>query len=399
MAPVKILLVNSDLAVNRGDRAIAEGIIALVAKHLPDAQLTAISQNAARDAEWLGVDVLAQGVHSLKPGHFLTFLRQARRSDVVLWGGGELLKDYTNRLGLWYWALKMVSASIVAPSVIGVYQGIGPTSGKSSKWIIARVVSRTHRFLVRDHESREKLLAWGVDPVKVVATFDSAIASVPEQSVLPAELLAANGLDEAFLEDFVAIAPRDWFHYRQGGIIPHRWRKKPPSDPRHDTYLANVVAMLDHLATTYGRVVLVPMHVEEDVALCERLVSRMADPDRARVLANDVLSPRQLRQLVGRARLMVALRLHAGIVATSMGVPTVTYYYVDKGRLYADQVGLSEFAGPIEDLVADDAVEQFSKRVTSLLGSDTALATMNSRLDTMRADVDQAFADAVAPRD
>jgi polysaccharide pyruvyl transferase WcaK-like protein len=395
---MKILLVNSDLAVNRGDRAIAEGIIALISHHLPGAKITAISQNSERDAKWLGVDVLNQDVHSLNPWHFLMLLRQARQSDLVLWGGGEMLKDYTNRLGLWYWVLKMLCVSIVAPSLIGVYQGIGPTSGRFSKWIVALVVSRTQKFLVRDHESYDKLRAWGVDSEKIIATFDSAIVFVPESAALPVESLAANGLDEEFLDDFVAIAPRDWFHYRQGGIIPHRWRSRSQSDPRHEIYLNNLVRMLDLLADNYGRVLLVPMHLVEDVALCVQLVKRMAKPERARVLDHDVLSPCELRQLVGRARLMVALRLHAGIIATSMGVATVTYHYVDKGRLYADQVGLSEFACPIEEILTDGALDQFSTRIKALLGSDKVLEEMSERLVTMRADVDQVFANEVIPR-
>lgn len=392
---MKILLVNSDLAVNRGDRAIAEGIITLAFRHLPGAKITLISQHPEREAKWFGVDVLAQDVHSLRPWHFVMFLRQVLRSDLVLWGGGEMLKDYTNRLGLWYWAFKMLCASILTPSLIGLYQGIGPTTGGSSKWIIARVVSRTKKFLVRDHESRDKLRTWGVDPDKIAATFDSAIVSMPEQLALSTDLLKANGLDEEFLSDFVAIAPREWFHYRQGGILPHRWCKKRPNDPRYKIYLDNLVHMLDWLAETYGRVMLVPMHLVEDTDLCARLVKRMAEPERARVIGQDVLSPCELRQLVGRARFMVALRLHAGIIATSMGVPTIIYYYVDKGRLYADQVGLSDYAGPIEDLVAPEALRQFSTRVAALLASEKAIDDMNARLETMRADVDQAFVNAV----
>ena len=35
---MKILLINSDLASNRGDRAIAEGNILLIRKHFPEAE-------------------------------------------------------------------------------------------------------------------------------------------------------------------------------------------------------------------------------------------------------------------------------------------------------------------------------------------------------------------------
>ncbi|WP_317698669.1 polysaccharide pyruvyl transferase family protein [Aeromicrobium sp. REDSEA-S32_B7] len=107
----RILLMNSDLAANRGDRAIAEGIVALVRSRDPEARITGISQYPERDGRWYDIDVLDMDFQSLSPFAWLRLLREARRHDVVLWGGGEILKDYTNKAALWYWVVKMTMLS------------------------------------------------------------------------------------------------------------------------------------------------------------------------------------------------------------------------------------------------------------------------------------------------
>ena len=43
--------------------------------------------------------------------------------DLVLWGGGEILKDYTNKLSLFYWAIKLWAVSLANPNLVGAFQG------------------------------------------------------------------------------------------------------------------------------------------------------------------------------------------------------------------------------------------------------------------------------------
>src|SRR5690606_7403131 len=98
---MKVLLINSDLAKNRGDRAIAEGNIDLIKARFPKAKITGLSQEPKRDKRWFGIDFLDMNFQSLSPVDMVRLMREARRSDIVLWGGGEILKDYTNKTALW----------------------------------------------------------------------------------------------------------------------------------------------------------------------------------------------------------------------------------------------------------------------------------------------------------
>lgn len=393
---MKILLINSDLAINRGDRAIAQGLIDLARNTFPEAEITAISEHASRDSHWYGVRFLEQSIHSLNPIDFLRLWRAARHAELVLWGGGEFLKDYTNKLGLYYWTAKICAIAMTGTPIIGAFQGIGPTYGRISRRLAALVVSRTRCFVTRDEESRDKLIAWGVNPARVIASYDCAVYSgnVPANGISPAAVFA--GLDEDFLQSFAVVAPRNWFHYRRGGLIPYRWRLSSPTpSPENARYRNRLAELVELLIRSHGRVLLVPMHMGEDPALCHALRESISDPDAVLVLEDDTLNPAELQGVIARARLMVAFRLHAGIIATSSGVPTITYYYVDKGRLFTEQMGASAYSRPIESLLEENAIRDFEDIRESLSKDLNLSETISDHLDTMRDAIRKAFLKAL----
>lgn len=56
--PAKILLINSDLAKSRGDRAIVEDNIELIRERLPNSRILGISQYPVRNEAWYGIKFL-----------------------------------------------------------------------------------------------------------------------------------------------------------------------------------------------------------------------------------------------------------------------------------------------------------------------------------------------------
>ncbi len=406
-----VLLVNSDLTANRGDRAIAEGNLALIRERFPDARIQIISQRPERDAAWYDAEVLDMNIQSLRPDDFTRLLRAARRADVVLWGGGEFLKDYTNKAALWYWTAKMAAVSLVNPNLYGAYQGIGPTSSPTSRRLIAGLVDRCRRFIVRDVESRDKAVAWGADPDGVVVSSDPAVlpTAEPIDDDLRRTLARDFDVDDEFLADFVCVGPRDWFHYRPGGILPYKYvqrlRRRPADadtghDDRHATYNRRLSELVSRLSErSDSRVLLAPMHMEEnDVDLCRSLRASAARPDRVRVLDHDTLSPRQFRSVVGAARAMIGFRLHSNIIGVSAGVPCLNVYYVDKGRVFFDQIRQSQFARPIEDALEEGFVADVLAQFDQLLAQrDEVHDEVVAATAELRRRVSDAFAE-VFPR-
>jgi len=68
---VKVLILNSDSPHNRGDRAILQGMVALIRDVVPNAQITSLSQFATRDQEWFGIDFLPFSPYSTSPVDYL----------------------------------------------------------------------------------------------------------------------------------------------------------------------------------------------------------------------------------------------------------------------------------------------------------------------------------------
>jgi polysaccharide pyruvyl transferase WcaK-like protein len=376
---MKVLLINSDLAKNRGDRAITEGIIQLIRERFPDAQITGISEQAERDAGWFGIDFLPMDTQSLNPVDLWKLLSQAQRADMVLWGGGELLKDYTNKAALWYWVGKLWLVSLANKNLYGAYQGIGPTTGAMSKRLIRFIVNRCYLFAVRDQESYDKLLAWGCSGDRVLPASDPAILPSPAKLSGPTRQQLADDfdIDARFLKNFVAIGPRDWFHYRPGGLIPYKYKKKlglvGRPDPKaikkhkHTSYLKSLTAVCETVLQKNHYLLLIPMHMgEEDIALCRDLRGRLSQPEKVRILDRDTLSPADLRSVMAYAQGMVGFRLHSTIIATSSFVPSINYYYVDKGRVYFDQIGQRDRAFPIEYLLATNFHQKFDEEFIKL---------------------------------
>jgi polysaccharide pyruvyl transferase WcaK-like protein len=390
---MKVLVINSDVAVNRGDRAILEGVVALIRETFPDAQITGLSEQPERDAGWFGISMLAQSIHSVRLLDFVRLYRACKAADLVLWGGGEILKDYTNQLALWYWSLKMAVLSRAAARLIGVFQGIGPTYDAKSKWLIARTVSRMDRFVVRDYDSRTKLLAWGVAPDKVIASFDPAILA-PDAPPKPSDRAEPTAPPA---QPMAAMAPRDWFHYDLGQRLPHHWRSSRTQPATNKLYRARLVDILDRLNERFGRVVLVPMHMTQDVDLCTSLRAQAQRPSTIQILDEEGLSPTDLRRVLSQARVMVAFRLHAAIIASSSGVPTITYYYVDKGKAYTEQVGLQDYSRPVERLLEDGAVQEFDSMLAHLERSAPLMNVVAGRVGEMRTNVRETFRSVTRP--
>jgi polysaccharide pyruvyl transferase WcaK-like protein len=409
---MKILLINSDLAKNRGDRAIAEGNIELIKNRFPDAEITGLSELPERDSRWFGVNFLDMNFQSLNPIDFIRLARAARRSDIVLWGGGEILKDYTNKTALWYWVLKMTLLSLANPNLYGAYQGIGPTKASSSKRLIVSVVNRTRKFIVRDRESYDKLIAWGADKTKLAYASDPAVLPAPAEisPELKQKLATDFNITDEFLNDFITIGPRDWFHYKPGGLLPFKYKQKlysligrslTQNNDRHDLYIKQLTKAIGELTKKYNtNVLLVPMHMDEsDSDLARLLRDHSARPEAVRVLDKDSLSPSELRSVIARAKSMIGFRLHSNIIGISAGVPSVNIYYVDKGRVFFDQINQSRFAMPIEAVLETDFIDKLLTTFDDLYTQRTEVnQEITQATATLRASVSDAFNETFSGR-
>jgi polysaccharide pyruvyl transferase WcaK-like protein len=394
---VRVLILNSDSPKNRGDRAILAGNIQLVREAYPEAHIWSLSQYQDRDQDWFGINFIPISPYSVRISDFIQLLENAKTADLILWGGGEILKDYTNKLGLFYWALKLWAVSKVNPNVVGAFQGIGPTSASISKRVIAFTVSRCKAFLVRDAESKAKLEDWGVK-IPVISSFDPAVFDTqkPLTSEIWNNFVDQQGVEPHFLHNFAGFGLRRWFHYSHSGWLPAKmrfWaRKDAGNSPELDTYINNLAALADAVIEEHDvNLVFFPMHVsasENDPEFARQVIARMTNGARTTVISEDNISPDDYVAIIGHAKFFIASRLHSAILATVANVPAICLYYVDKGRLFFEQVGLQRFSRDIKVMLEPGIVPKLTDLVRQLVQeTDTVKREQSEALERMRGQI------------
>ena len=289
---------------NLGDEALLEVIVAQLRTRYPLAEIEALSADPDGTRHQLRIDAtLRSDVAAVR--------RAIDRADVVLSGGGGLFQNATSLRSLFYYA-GIVRTAIGARKKTMIFaQSIGPLDF-IGKQVVRECCRGLSAATVRDERSRA-LLAPLVSSVDVKLTADPVFLYDPP--VPATEQLAAQGLGEG--SDplvVVCVRPRVGF----------------------DEISRRVAEAVDRLAEAHGaRVGFVPFGGAED-AESSTIVMRKCRSNPTLLPATDLAS---VAAILGRARLVIGMRLHALILAVRLGVPFIAIPYDPKVLGLCEDVG------------------------------------------------------------
>jgi len=89
------------------------------------------------------------------------------------------------------------------------------------------------------------------------------------------------------------------------------------------------------------------------------------------------------------ARAFMASRLHSAILASVANVPAYCLYYVDKGRIFFEQMGLAKHSASINSILDEGAVENLTEQINFLIANSANVKTaMRVRLGEMRNEIE-----------
>ena len=288
---------------NAGDEAVLAGLVlgfrqSAEARRL---ELTALSGDPAKtEAE--------QGIRATDRYHLPTLLREIRRTDVFLSGGGSLLQDVTSAHGIFYYLGVVRLAQMLGKKTMFIAQGIGPLKLARSRRLVRSVANRLNAVTVRDPDSAQLLRDIGVTRPPIEVTGDPALLLEP-----PPRAERSPG---AF-----GVALRPW--------------------PGQDT-LPDRVA--DACRTVLGghRAVLLPMQPGPDRPVAEQFARSwrqgLGNPNRDTLCSPERGLEPLLANIAG-CELMVGMRLHALILAAAAGVPSVALSYDPKVAAFMRSCG------------------------------------------------------------
>lgn len=243
--------------------------------------------------------------------------------------------------------------------------GVGPLRSETARASVRRILGTARHVTVRDTASAE--LVEGIGAPRPLVTADTALGLEPPGEEVARRVLSDAGGTLAG-RPLVAVSVRQW--------------------EAAGSWAAQVAAAVDHLVdTTQARVVFVllqgrPWRLADDSAAAAQVRSAMRHKEATLTLPQD-LPVNDVAAVLAHADLVVGMRLHASLLASLGGTPSVGLAYDPKVSAVLTDLGLGH-------LVVD--VSTLADRKTTAL--DEALRTAWRD----RAHLRRALVDAVEER-
>jgi polysaccharide pyruvyl transferase CsaB len=240
--------------------------------------------------------------------------------DLLISGGGSLLQDVSSfRSPLYYLGIIFIAKFLEKPVMIYA-QGIGPLKRKINKRLASWILNKVDQITVRDQESKDDLLVLGVQKEITITAdpvFGLPIDEVDEK--VGREILARYGINrsEEVKEKLLGVYIRPW---------------------EQNEYLKDLVAALDIMSEKGWKIVFVPMQFPGDIGISRQAAKLLNKHDEAVVLKENY-STEEIMAITKNMDLLVGMRLHSLIMASTVGVPMVGLSYDPKIDRFLRQIG------------------------------------------------------------
>ncbi len=296
---------------NLGDEAILEQLLVELKRIVPGQSIVVLSANPLKTAAQFNV--------RSEPRMDLRRLWQlSQQARLFVSGGGGLFQNIKSLKSVLFYSAQVLVAKACGAKVMIYAQGIGPLYGHLAEWITCRTFSLADIVAVRDSGSRQLLERWGLsgsqtaDPVWCL-----------ESQPLPQALTAQ--LENIQASELIGLSLRTSHNFAEQDL---------------DELVAALLSSLSEKA----HILLLPLQANEDKELLAKFAGKWHLQGRQSTLIDTetLKYPSQWISLFGRCKLVVAMRLHALIMALKAGVAVAGIAYDPK----VTQV-LGEFEQPI----------------------------------------------------
>lgn len=300
---------------NLGDESLLDIIASSLAQEIPGVKIAALTKNPRADAPRTGLKCVSRF-------HVPKVWRVLGKSRLLISGGGSLLQDKTSKRSLSYYAWVIRAAGMQKTKTAVLANGIGPISYPFNKRLTAKVVSCADEVSVRDSDSRNELIRIGVQPDKIRVSADPAFLIRPADDEAVAKTMAKLGVTGGFFA--VSVRPLG----------------KPEEDSaENECVIREIAAACEEITEKYGLTpVIIPMQEVQDGKICESLYGRLKS--RGAVMYRPANAP-ELIGVLKHAEMVMSMRLHLVIFASSAGVPVIGLSYDPKVNSMLLQLGQS----------------------------------------------------------
>lgn len=314
---------------NLGDEAILEEICNELKELIAADDIVVLSANpAATTARY--------GINAIKRTDLRTMATMLLRCRLFISGGGGLFQNTRSLGSIVFYGGQIALAKMLGAKVMIFAQGIGPLTNAAARQLTRKFFGMADLVTVRDDTSAAMLSAW-----KIPAT----------RTADPVWRLARTESPASVLNDLPADRP----------LFGLSLRITADLSPQH------VSTLVEKMAAVFppnAHVLLLPLQAEQDLEPLGRFQREWTKLGRScsTLDTTRLLLPSQWISLFRRCRGLVAMRLHALILALKAGIPVA-------GIAYDPKVAhvLSEFEQPCLILTKDCQPEQWGEALKALV--------------------------------
>lgn len=287
---------------NVGDEAILFSMIHALRKIDPQIKLTVLSNQPEKTANTYDVEAVNRW-------NMKEIIQLIKNSDGLISGGGSLLQDATGWKTIPYYISMMKIAKWHKKPVFIYAQGMGPITGKFNRWLTKQSLNKVDAITLRDEASKKLLEELGVHKVMNI---------VPD----PVTGLDTTGFTNDWIENLDTTRP----------IIAVSVREWALAKTETSHFKVEIALALDELVRLGNQIVFVPMHGEHDLRASEKTALHMKETSK---IAPADASIEEKIALIGRADVLIGMRLHALIFAATTATPFIAISYDPKIDAFA----------------------------------------------------------------
>jgi colanic acid/amylovoran biosynthesis protein len=384
----KILIINSYTWLEKGDAAVLISMLYALRQQFPQAEFTALTNTPDVDRkQFMNYDDRLRVLKNLlvapnkysRPAKAFTYLWEAAKdismvvlrtpktfynetlkayvdADVILSCGGGYLGGH--HIGMLIHLYRIYMGKLLKKPVVLFCVSIEPC-GNIIKKATRFVLNRVDLIIVREKLSQAYLQGLGIKtPISLGA--DAAFLLPDHLSPAVNGWLAKEGVHKKADELLVGVSVRDWHFLQYRGKL----RRKKASN-----YFSAMVEAIKYLISDHGaRIVfftMVTYPATEDDRTITRNIAEAVGGDRVTVLTGDY-RPEDLMQIFGNLDLIISSRLHATLLAASLGVPAIGIAGEhNKFKGIMEMLGAGEYVLLIDDMMASDLIT----KIDGLLGA------------------------------
>ncbi len=250
-------------------------------------------------------------------------------SDALVFPGGSVFQDVSSVRSVLYYASLVRSAKRAKKKVIMLGQGVGPLNTFFGKRFAKGAFDRADVLMVRDPQSAQTIKSLGCRANPRAAADMAFLLPDPDLSNAPA--FSAGGLKTV-------------------GLSIRPYGRMTPKIVETFSELAQLLFKAGWMPVMMG------LDENEDFALMDQISKKNGGkvPD-----LKGVSGPVPLQQRIARMDAVIAMRLHAGILAATVGVPPYMVSYDPKVNAFANSLGLAT-PPAIEGLTAQRILDGFT---------------------------------------